>query len=180
MTLRVEHRSGKDDWETPSSIFDPLNREFTFDLDVCATRDNTKCGKWLSPEQDGLKVAWHISANRGTCWCNPPYSKWQAWVEKAATEAKKGATVVMLLPARTDTRAFHSHIWQQPLVELRFIKGRVKFVGAEHGAPFPSMIVVFHPHPQGPTPSIEDPFFSAPPLLTYLPKSATLPEVAYD
>ena len=48
-----------------------------------------------------------------------------------------------LLPARTDTRWFHRHIYENPRAEIRFVKGRLKFGGAANSAPFPSMIVIF-------------------------------------
>jgi site-specific DNA-methyltransferase (adenine-specific) len=83
---------------------------------------------------DGLKQEW-----TGVCWCNPPYGrKIGLWVEKAA---KAECTVVMLLPARTDTRWFHDYIYGY--AEIRFIRGRLKFGGAQNSAPFPSMIVIF-------------------------------------
>jgi site-specific DNA-methyltransferase (adenine-specific) len=141
---KVYHKRGKDDWETPPEVFGPLNEEFGFTIDVAADEFNTKVpghyfgtGNLASP--DGLLADWsgHV------CWCNPPYSQWQKWVEKAAEEYRRGATIVMLLPARTDTVAFHEYIWNHSNVEIRFVRGRIKFVGAEHGAPFPSMIVVF-------------------------------------
>ena len=53
----------------------------------------------------------------------------------------RGATVVMLLPARTDTRWFHEYIWNK--AEIRFIKGRLKFGNSKNSAPFPSMVVIF-------------------------------------
>jgi hypothetical protein len=82
---------------------------------------------------------------------NPPYSRGlQAkFIAKAASERLKGVTTVMLIPARTDTKAFHCLIWDTEKhrphlgVEVRFLPGRIKFVGAKHGAPFPSMIVIF-------------------------------------
>ena len=78
-----------------------------------------------------------------TAWCNPPYGReLPKWIEKCAKEAERnGATVVMLIPARTDTKAFHDHIYGK--AEIRFLKGRLKFKGAKNGAPFPSMVVVF-------------------------------------
>lgn len=85
----------------------------------------------------------------GSVWLNPPYSMLRQFVAKAAEERRKGATTVMLIPARTDTRAFHDHIWDlssnspRPGIEVRFLKGRIRFVGADNSAPFPSMVVVF-------------------------------------
>ena len=81
---------------------------------------------------------------RQTVFCNPPYGKdLPKWIEKCANESKH-AKVVMLIPARTDTIAFHKYIYNK--AEIRFIKGRLKFrVDGKEGdpAPFPSMVVIF-------------------------------------
>lgn len=138
MTNNVHFSSDRHDWETPPEVFDPLNEEFGFDLDVCATRDNSKCPSFFSPEDDGLAQSWVGNI----CWMNPPYGREIGhWVEKAHNEANLGTTVVALLPARTDTRWFHDHIYGY--AEIRFIKGRIRFIGGKHSAPFPSMIVVW-------------------------------------
>lgn len=131
--------SGKTEWETPQALFYELYMEFGFTLDVCATKYNAKLPEYYSPEMDALKRPWP-----GVCWCNPPYGRDVGqWVQKASEEAQKGATVVMLLPARTDTRWFHSYIYGK--AEIRFLRGRLKFGGSKNSAPFPSMIVVFRP-----------------------------------
>lgn len=74
--------------------------------------------------------------------CNPPYGKEiSKWVEKAYNEVKKPNTlVVLLIPARTDTKYFHDYIYGKH--EIRFVKGRLKFGNSENSAPFPSMVVV--------------------------------------
>ena len=134
MNKEVMFSSATDLWETPQDFFDILNDEFHFDIDVCALPENAKCGKFYSPEDDGLSKNWG-----GTCWCNPPYGRKIAeWVKKAS-EAK--ATVVMLLPARTDTKWFHEYIYGK--AKIRFIKGRLKFGNSKNAAPFPSMVVIF-------------------------------------
>jgi len=136
-------------WETPQELFNELNKEFWFEVDVCATQENTKCSMFYSKDQDGLTFDWHIFK---TCYCNPPYGKSISdWIQKASEESKKGCTVVCLLPARTDTKYFHRYIWDKhshrpkPGVEVRFLQGRLKFVGAKSSAPFPSMVVIFRP-----------------------------------
>lgn len=74
--------------------------------------------------------------------CNPPYSKIADWVKKAFYEGQKDNTlVVLLIPARTDTRYFHDFILHR--AEIRFLKGRLKFGDAKNSAPFPSMVVIF-------------------------------------
>ena len=74
--------------------------------------------------------------------CNPPYSEISKWVEKAFRESRNDNTlVVMLIPARTDTRYFHNFINNR--AEVRFVRGRLKFGDAKTSAPFPSMVVVF-------------------------------------
>ena len=129
--------SNTGEWETPQGLFDKLNKEFSFNLDVCATDENTKCSCYWTKEQDGLKQEW-----RGTCWMNPPYGREIGrWVKKAYEESLKcTTTVVCLLPARTDTRWFHDYCFKG---KIRFIKGRLKFGNSKNSAPFPSAIVIF-------------------------------------
>ena len=126
--------SGKTDYETPQEFFDELDREFGFDLDVCATAENAKHERFFSPEQDGLKQDW-----QGTCWMNPPYGLGiQRWVRKAYEASLNGATVVCLLPASTDTRWWHEYVMKG---EIRFVQRRLSFGTGR--APFPSVIVIF-------------------------------------
>lgn len=137
--------SVKTDWETPQDFFDELNEEFHFNLDVCANETNHKCDNYFSEEQDGLKQSWLGY----TSFCNPPYGRQRTepWVRKAYTtmhEATNYDTViVMLLPARTDTKWFHNYIYKNPLCKIRFIRGRLKFGDEKNSAPFPSMVVIF-------------------------------------
>lgn len=132
------HFSSKTDlWATPQDFFDRLDSEFGFTLDVCALPDNAKCERYFTPEEDGLKQLW-----TGVCWMNPPYGREIGiWVRKAFESAQQGATVVCLVPARTDTSWWHS--WVMKAAEVRFIRGRLKFGGSKNSAPFPSAIVVF-------------------------------------
>ena len=129
--------SKTDLWSTPQDLFDDLDRVYRFEVDVCATPENAKCAVFYTREQDGLAQYW-----RGTCWMNPPYGREIGkWVAKARRSAEEnGATVVCLLPARTDTRWWHEHC---ALGIVTFIKGRLKFGGCKTGALFPSAIVVF-------------------------------------
>ena len=130
--------SRTDEWETPKDLFQKLDDEFRFDLDVCATPENAKCKRFFTKEQDGLKQEW-----KGTCWMNPPYGRQiSLWVKKALDSARGGATVVCLLPSRTDTQWWHSYVIAHA-VEVRFIKGRLKFGDSKNSAPFPSAVVVF-------------------------------------
>lgn len=127
------------DWETPPEFFQELNDIYQFTLDPCATKETAKCSKYYTEKDNGLAKDW--SGER--VYCNPPYGKEiPLWVKKASEEAAKPNTlVVMLLPSRTDTAWFHDYIYNKATVY--FVRGRLKFVGAEHPAPFPSMIVIF-------------------------------------
>lgn len=143
--------TGKDDWETPGKLFKELDEEFHFTLDPCCTHESAKCKKHHTPEEDGLSQDW----TGETVFCNPPYSKkgrQDEWVRKCFEEGQKpGTTVVMLIPARTDTERFHKYIWGKS--EIRFLKGRIFFEingkplldknGKPQPAPFPSMVVIF-------------------------------------
>lgn len=143
--------TGKDDWETPKDFYEKLDDEFHFTLDPCCTRENAKCKKYYTKDDDGLSRDW----GGEVVFCNPPYSKngnQDAWVKKCYTESlKPNTTVVALLPARTDTVRFHDYILGK--AEIRFIKGRLVFEvdgkpligknGKPQPAPFPSMICIW-------------------------------------
>lgn len=137
MNSAVFYSSKTDMWATPQDFFDALDAEFHFTLDACAVKENAKCEAYYTPEQDGLEQPW-----TGRVWCNPPYGRNVGqWVKKAHDTASGGGFVVMLLPARTDTRWFHDYIYGK--TEVRFIKGRLKFGSCQNAAPFPSMVVIF-------------------------------------
>ncbi len=127
--------TGRQDWETPESLFLPLDDEFGFDLDVCASEDNSKCGEYFDEAIDGLAQSWY-----GTCWMNPPFGQQGKWVKKAYGESQRGVTVVCLLPSRTNTNWWHDYCMEG---EVRFVRGRPIFKGATHGLPQPLAIVVF-------------------------------------
>jgi site-specific DNA-methyltransferase (adenine-specific) len=116
-----------------------LDKEFHFNLDPCATPDNAKCKRFFTTKDDGLQENWEGC----TVFCNPPYGKVIGqWVKKCYEESQKpNTTVVMLIPARTDTKWFHEYIYHK--AEIRFVKGRLKFGGSNNSAPFPSMVVIF-------------------------------------
>ena len=128
--------SKTDVWATPPETFAALDREFGFTLDVCALPENAKCERYFTPADDGLSRPWE-----GVCWMNPPYGRTIArWMAKAVESAAAGATVVCLVPARTDTAWWHDYAVKG---EIRFLRGRLKFGGAQHPAPFPSAVVIF-------------------------------------
>lgn len=123
--------STTDEWATPQDFFDGLNKEFGFGLDVCATAENAKCDAYYTKKQNGLAQAWHKSA--AVCWMNPPYGRQiGAWMKKAYEESQKGATVVCLVPARTDTAWWHDYAMRG---SVRFVRGRLKFGGGAKTAP---------------------------------------------
>lgn len=135
--MNVHFSSKTNEWSTPQKFFDKLNEEFNFDLDVCASKENAKCKKYYNKDEDGLNRNW----NKGVWkWMNPPYGREiGGWIKKASEERM----TVALIPARTDTKYFHEYIYMKPNVEIRFIKGRLKFGGCKNSAPFPSMVVIF-------------------------------------
>ena len=143
--------SKSDEWSTPKDFYNQLHTEFDFQIDLAATSENAQCLAFYSIINNALERAWHQVADRG--WLNPPYSRGLCgkFIAKAADERRKGFLTVMLLPARTDTKAFHAHIydaatWQaRDGVEIRLLPGRLKFGGCKDAAPFPSMVVVFRP-----------------------------------
>lgn len=136
MNLKVMFTSKTDLWETPKVFFDELDKEFHFELDVCALPENAKCKNYFTPEIDGLKQKWC-----GICWMNPPYGREIGnWMKKAYESSQDGATVVCLVPSRTDTKWWHEYAMKG---EIRFIRGRLKFGNSNNSAPFPSAVVIF-------------------------------------
>lgn len=135
MNCKGVFMSQTDEWTTPQLLYNELDREFNFELDPAATIENHKCKLYFTAEDNGLQKNW----DNYRVFCNPPYGRQiYKWVEKAY---KTKGLVVMLLPARTDTRWFHDFIYNK--AEIRFLKGRLKFGNAKNSAPFPSMIVIF-------------------------------------
>jgi phage N-6-adenine-methyltransferase len=142
--------SNTDEWFTPQDVFNKLNEEFHFELDAAASIENHKCERFFSLENDALTQTWGYVQDYlqlrpvHAVFLNPPFSKIAQFVEKAAYESMDGPTIVALLPSRTDVRWFHKWIYQKEHVEIRFLKGRLKFGGAKNSAPFGSMVVVFY------------------------------------
>jgi len=139
-SLKPLMSSEKMDWETPDSTFAPLNEEFNFDIDLAASAENTKCKDYFDESANSLTQSWY--GKRG--WLNPPYGRdlLPKFIQKAYEETRNEHTlVVMLIPARTDTSYWHDYVMKAE--KIGFIRGRIKFVGAKHGAPFPSAIVIF-------------------------------------
>lgn len=125
-----------EEWSTPQDLFDELNSIFHFDLDACATAVNAKCRCYITKQEDALQQRW-----RGTVWMNPPYGrKIAAFMRKAYEESQEGATVVCLVPVRPDTAWWHRYARQGQIIYLR---GRLRFGGAKHAAPFPSAVIIF-------------------------------------
>ena len=137
--MNVHFSSATDLHATPQDFFDRLDAEFGFDLAVCASPENAKCTIYFTKEDDGLSRDW-----TGVVWMNPPYGREIGrWLKKANESAKdNGATVVCLVPARTDTNWWHEYVIQH---EVRFVRGRLKFGDAKNSAPFPSAVVVIRP-----------------------------------
>jgi site-specific DNA-methyltransferase (adenine-specific) len=109
-------KSKSDKWITPPEIYNPLNEEFKFNFDPCPIT-------WKEGDPDGLTINWKESN-----FVNPPYSDVGKWIKKASEEHKKGCKIVMLINVITDTIAFHEYIYNKPNIEIRFVRGRIKFI----------------------------------------------------
>jgi phage N-6-adenine-methyltransferase len=135
--MEVHFSSNTPEWATPQEFFDALNEEFGFTLDPCSTDENHKCSKYFTAATNGLAQDW---AN-DVVFMNPPYGRTiGVWMKKAYESSVAGATVVCLVPSRTDTKWWHEYAMKG---EIRFIKGRLKFGGHQNAAPFPNAVIVF-------------------------------------
>ena len=136
MKTDVHFSSKTEEWATPEDFFRELDAIFHFDLDACATAENAKCPRFYSRQDDALRQRW-----MGTVWMNPPYGRQiGVFMKKAYEESQRGATVVCLVPSRTDTDWWHRYAKRGQVI---YIKGRLKFGGSPQSAPFPSAIVIF-------------------------------------
>ena len=151
-TKKVMFSSDKDYWETPQKQWQEWNAKYNFEFDLAASDNNFKCTPYITEEMDSLSIDWcDLTIRDGWMWLNPPFSKSKEFIKKCDEEAQRGAKIVMLMPARTDTKAFHEHI--NGRYKVVFLKGRLKFeingkpVLDKHGrpqsAPFPSILVEF-------------------------------------
>lgn len=141
--------SAKQDWETPIGLFNTINDRFKFTFDLAASKENSKCNKFFSREEDSISRSW---SGLGCCWLNPPYgdtskNKLSCWIKKAYQETEKDETlwVSLLIPARTNTKWFLEYCLKKAF-EISFIIGRPKFGGATHGLPQPLVLVTFKKH----------------------------------
>lgn len=137
--MKVHYSSNNHTWETPQDFFDELNSMYGFTLDACAEDKTAKVLNYFTIEDDALTQDW-----KGIVWCNPPYGREQIkFIQKALEEHKKhGSTIVLLIPARPDTKVWQDTIFPDAS-NICFVRGRLKFGHAKHGAPFPCALVVF-------------------------------------
>ena len=118
---KVLFSKNSDNWRTPKVLYEYYIKNGFFD--PCPYQANF----------DGLSIEWK-EAN----FVNPPYSKIKEWVDKSIEEHKKGKIVVLLIPARTDTKYFRKLVDYG--VDITFITGRLHF-NESNSAPFPSCII---------------------------------------
>ncbi len=139
-SMAVHFSSETAEWPTPQWLFDALDQEFGFTLDPCSTDANAKCQRHFTRETNGLRQSWRNEV----VFMNPPYGRdighWMARAHEAATT--EHATVVCLVPSRTDTHWWHRYAMKH---EIRLLRGRLRFGDGVNSAPFPSAIVVMRP-----------------------------------
>lgn len=141
-------------WNTPIWLYNQIKKERgidNYDTDPATNENNPLgCKYFFTKKDNGLNQIW-----KGKVFINPPFTaKYngktrnltslfikEAWLRTQTEKNHEVSMVTMLIPARTDTIAFHKYIWKQPNVKLDFIKGRVKFGTSKVGAPFGSMLV---------------------------------------
>lgn len=153
MNSALMFSKASDEWTTPHDFWQELHDEFDFTCDAACTPQN---GKPVRQQiYSALDTDWSEDGDYSDVrvFLNPPYSKVGPFMAKAAIEAQKGCTVVCLVPSRTDTKWWHGWVWgdggPRPGVEVRFVKGRLKFGDGKNSAPFPSAVVIFRPTPHG-------------------------------
>jgi phage N-6-adenine-methyltransferase len=148
--LKVHTSSKSDEWETPKDFFKKYDNIYNFEIDVTATDENHLVDNYWTIDDDALSKDWEGKS----CWMNPPYGRQIGkFMKKAYEESLMGATVVCLVPSRTDTIWWHDYAMKG---EIEFIRGRLKFVNRTFpswrpdgnfkisAAPFPCSVIVFN------------------------------------
>jgi len=133
-------------WATPQLLFNRFNDVFRFVLDPCCVPKTAKCTIYFTPVEDGLKQSWNIIGNT---FVNPPFSReLHKWIKKSYEESLNNIIVAMLIPARPDTKAWHTFCLEYGTI--LFIKGRITFEDQRekpmqklNPAFFPSALVIF-------------------------------------
>ena len=144
MTVKNDylHSSNNMNWETPDWLFDALDKEFEFTVDVCADEKNKKCKRFYSEDNSCLDKNWEDER----CFMNPPYGRnLPKFMEKAYNESKKGATVVCVVPVRPESKWWQNYAMK---AEIRYFRQRLKFTltgKRSDVAPFATAIIVFKP-----------------------------------
>jgi len=130
----------KDKWETPQFIFNVLNEEFSFTLDPCCDVNTAKCKNFFTEKEDGLIQSW----KNEIVFVNPPYSRGNIdkWMKKCYEESLNGTKIIALIPVSSSSNWWHKYVWNKS--EIRFYKGRIKFVGAPFTAPFSSCLAIYN------------------------------------
>ena len=141
-------------WQTPPEVFNPLMREFEFDLDAAADYETARTPRFLTDalaldEWPGKRI-----------WLNPPYGRKLApFIRRAAQEAAKDKVVVALIPFRCRASWWHEAVVGHA-AEVRCIRKRPKFLRADgtrptltgtcdsciviwRGGPLPTMLTSF-------------------------------------
>lgn len=144
--------SKKQDWATPQYLFDYFNDKYCFQLDAAATEENSKCERFISPENDSLSINWaEAYPDVHAIWLNPPYGRGVGkWMEHCYTMSLRGHQLIAaLVMARTDTKWWHEYCMKAQTIYL--IKGRIRFIGSDgiagNSAPAPSAVVVWRNPP---------------------------------
>lgn len=135
--------SNTDEWTTPDDFYRTQDAEFHFDVDAACTSRNCKAFNGFAIDLGVDALVQHWPDWGKTFWLNPPFSRklMTPFIRKAYESSQLGLTVVCLVPSRTDTQWWHDYVLKA--AEVRFVKGRLKFGGSKHNAPFPVAIVVF-------------------------------------
>ena len=137
----------KQNYGTPPAFLDAVKRLLhiqEFGIDLAASPENAVCPHYFTEADNALLQCW---LPNGWSWCNPPYADIRPWVEKAAWEAQKGASIAMLLPAGVGSNWWFHHVHGRAYVH--FLHPRLTFVGER--APYPKdlALLLYAPYLQG-------------------------------
>ena len=140
---------------TPLDFFNKLNERFKFDFDLAADSTNYKVDQYFTIEDDSLQQDWakitfrnglrSDKQNSGWLFLNPPFNEIAKWSKKCKEESKRGAKIVMLVPASVGSKWFQENV-DKICSQVWFLRGRLKFQGHTQPYAHDCMICIYEPH----------------------------------
>lgn len=146
---RIKTQAEKDALQqlaTPPDFWSVIDAEFQFQIDVCASANNTKCNWYIDAEMNSLgenqawvgypNVRWPAGSVMPAvyvtrAWCNPGFARVLPWHKKAYQEAQKSPDAVVVLIGLPGGSQDWWHFAYEHATQIRTLDDRVNYIVPE-------------------------------------------------